>query len=99
MIWVAETYCWLEFAGATQVAGSTATASVVVDPAHVTLTKFGATGTGTAGQVATWVGPALFAPAGLTQVTQSEPSQKGGSPTLQNATGVSVPRVPQVVTM
>src|SRR6187431_1305979 len=98
MIWVAETYCWLEFAGAAHTAGSIGVAAVVVDPAHVTLTKFGATGTGTSAQVATWVGPALLGPAGLTQVTQSEPSQKGGSETLQNATGVSVPDVPQVVT-
>ena len=97
MIWVAETYCWLEFAGAAQVAGSTATGDVVVDPAHVTLTN-GAAGTGSGTQVATWVGPALLGPAGLTQVTQAEPSQKGGSLTLQDATGVSLATVPQVVT-
>lgn len=98
MISVADKYAWLEFAGATHEAGGTATAAVVTDPAQVTRTKLGPTNGGTV-QVATCVGPALLGPAGLTQVTQSAPSQKGGSATLQNATGVSTPPVPQVVTM
>ena len=51
----------------------TTVAAVVAAPAHVTLTKFGVTGKAGV-QVATWVGPALFAPAGLTQVTLSMPS-------------------------
>ena len=51
----------------------TTVAAVVVAPAQVTLTKFGRR-QGRAVQVATWVGPALFAPAGLTQVTLSMPS-------------------------
>ncbi len=98
MISVADKYVWLEFAGAGQDAGVTATGAVVTDPAQVTRTKLGPTNGGTV-QVATCVGPALVVPAGLTQVTQSAPSQNGGSVTLQNATGVSTPLVPQVVTM
>ena len=73
MICVADTYCWFPYAGAGHDAGAIATAAVVTDPAQVTLTKVGSTGT-CGVQVATWVGPALFGPAGLTQVTVSMPS-------------------------
>ena len=59
--------------GATQEAGVTATGAVVTDPAQLTRTKFGPAGA-TSAQVSTWVGPALLAPTGLTQVTVSGPS-------------------------